>query len=120
MTKRNSTRTKPTMQTRRETRRAVIRQKSAFLIDAATRAAPLALAIFAFAPNADAADLTAQFQAVCESAFVKSERLQKACADNDAPTPLKDGRRFAANGYGAEVNALASNLHLIANPETGR
>ena len=58
--------------------------------------------------------LNEQFETVCASAFVKSENLQAACSTRTMPEPLKDGSRFKAIGIGAELNALAANLHLIS------
>jgi hypothetical protein len=62
---------------------------------------------------AENADRVADFDQVCASAFVKSEKLSKACQSGDMPETIKDGTRFHARGIGAEVNTLAANLHLI-------
>ncbi|MCG6115872.1 MAG: hypothetical protein MEQ84_11800 [Mesorhizobium sp.] len=58
-------------------------------------------------------DLSQQFASVCASSFVKSENLQTACASRAMPQALKDGSRFKAIGIGAEINALAANLHFV-------
>lgn len=54
------------------------------------------------------------FEDVCASRFVKSAKLESACKANEPPAMLKDGSRFKAQGIGAEINALAANLHLVA------
>lgn len=58
-------------------------------------------------------DRASDFERVCSSAFVKSDKLAKACRAGDMPDVIKDGSRFHARGIGAEINALSSNLHLI-------
>jgi hypothetical protein len=76
--------------------------------------ASLILAASAVPASASAANgLADRFAAVCESVAVKSEALQAACASGEPPAALKDGTRFKAIGIGAELNALAANLHLM-------
>lgn len=76
--------------------------------------ASLILAASVVAASASVADgLADRFAAVCASVAVKTEPLQAACAAGEPPAALKDGTRFKAIGIGAEVNALAANLHLI-------
>ncbi|WP_420408683.1 hypothetical protein [Hoeflea sp.] len=71
------------------------------------------LAISATSAMAAEGDRAAEFDRVCASAFVKSEKLTKACQSGDMPDVLKDGSRFYARGIGAEVNTLAANLHFL-------
>ncbi len=80
-------------------------------ISALTVASAIALPLSALASPAP--DLRAQFEAVCTSPAIKSDKLTEACAVRAMPAILKDGTRFKAVGIGAELNALASNLHLI-------
>lgn len=73
------------------------------------------IALLMLAPSAWAndTDLPARFTAVCESAFVKSDNLTLACIKNEMPQAIQSGKRFHNTGVGAEVNALAANLHLL-------
>ena len=81
------------------------------IISALAIASTVALSAPAFA--SPASDLVSQFEAVCTSPAVKSDKLTEACAARALPAVLKDGTRFKAVGIGAELNALAANLHLI-------
>jgi len=82
-------------------------------ISSAVVASAIALTAPAFASEQPA--LAASFEAVCASPFVKSDKLQAACATNAMPAALKDGTRFKAVGIGAEVNTLVANLHLVSS-----
>lgn len=71
------------------------------------------IALVLAATAVSAADLKADFKAVCDSPAVKSEKLKEACAADAAPDELKDGTRFKAVGIGAEVNTLLANLKFF-------
>lgn len=72
------------------------------------------LALVILSPvQAFAADLASQFQAVCTSPAIKSEKLQAACAAQQQPDGLKSGDRFKAVGIGAEVNTLFANISFF-------
>lgn len=73
----------------------------------------IASAIVLMSSQAFAADLAKQFNDVCASPAVKSEKLVKACADKAMPEAIKKGDRFKAVGIGAEVNTLAANLKFF-------
>jgi len=60
--------------------------------------------------SAFGADLASQFETVCSSPAVKSEKLAAACAAKEQPDALKSGDRFKAVGIGAEVNTLFANI----------
>lgn len=70
----------------------------------------LAVALASLSCGAMAADLAGQFDQVCKSPAVKSEKLLAACQAKAMPAAVKAGDRFKAVGIGAEVNALAANL----------
>lgn len=70
----------------------------------------IASAIVFASSTAYAADLAGQFEQVCTSPAIKSEKLTAACAAKAMPAAVKAGDRFKAVGIGAEVNTLAANL----------
>ena len=65
-------------------------------------------------PVIAAPHLQNQFNAVCNSSFVKSEKLTAVCAGGSAPKALKNGKRFSeSRSVGAEINTLIRNLSLL-------
>ena len=70
----------------------------------------LAALLIGAASTTSAADLRVQFEEVCNSAAVKSEKLEAACQAGAAPDQVKAGDRFKNVGIGAEVNTLAANI----------
>lgn len=73
-----------------------------------------ALAAAVLVPSqAKSADLASQFETVCASPAIKSEKLVAACEAKDVPDALKSGDRFKAVGIGAEVNTLFANISFF-------